>query len=270
MCDRSMNGLHFHCHDGEIVDISYLAWPLAAAAGTLLISSHVQRILRVVFPIETPAMATGVLLALRFELVLGFSARLIPTGIPFAHRRPIIVTGILALFLDGDPRLLFLVSRRRLGLLRTRATSSTAVGDGRWAPPPRAVDLSSEATRIARPRLAERRRERPRPHPRRRRAKRRSRRLPRRRRREPVGPRGRDDVEALLGAQQRGGRGRRRDEAVRRHEARGSRGGRGRARLGRRDEEAEEAVGDGARRGRAAVLGGPGVAGHGARQARKA
>jgi ABC-type spermidine/putrescine transport system permease subunit II len=60
-----MNGLHFHCHDGEIVDISYLAWPLAAAAGTLLISSHVQRILRVVFPIETPAMATGFMLALR-------------------------------------------------------------------------------------------------------------------------------------------------------------------------------------------------------------
>jgi len=69
-------------------------------------------------------------------------------------------------------------------------------------------------------------------------------------------------VEALLGAQQRGGRGPRRDEAVRRHEARGSRGGRGRARLGRREEEAEEAVGDWARRGRG-VPGGPGVAGHG-------
>src|SRR6185312_787686 len=104
------------------------------------------------------------------------------------------VTGILALLLDGDPRLLLLANRRRrrrLGLLRTRATSSTAVGDGRWAPPPRAVHLSSEATRIARPRLAERRRERPRPHPRAprrrlamRRRRRRSRGLPRRRRRE--------------------------------------------------------------------------------------
>ena len=81
------------------------------------------------------------------------------------------------------------------------------------------------------------------------------------RRREPVGARGRDDEEALLGAQQqrRRDRGRRRDEAVRRLE---KRGGRGPARGGR-DEEAEEGVRGALRRGLGGVVLGVVAAGHG-------
>jgi hypothetical protein len=78
-------------------------------------------------------------------------------------------------------------------------------------------------------------------------------------RREPVGARGRDDEEALVVAQQRRDRGPRRDEAVRRLSARE----RGRARLGGRDEEAEEGVDGARRRGLGGVVLGV-AAGHGA------
>jgi hypothetical protein len=62
-------------------------------------------------------------LALRLEYVLGFDAALVATGIAFAERRAILVTGTtVGLPLHGDPRLLLLLlvrRRRRLGPLET-------------------------------------------------------------------------------------------------------------------------------------------------------